>query len=62
MVTVVLKVLVYSPMACQVTPTPEVGAQLALEITGSSEKWGFYLAQSTESGAQEELKNSGVNE
>lgn len=61
MATVVVKVLLCSPMACQVTPTPEVGAQLTLETTGSSEKREFYLAQSTESGAQEGLKNSGVN-
>ena len=61
MATVVVKVFLYSPMTCQVTPIPEVGSQLTLETTGSSEKWGFYLAQSTESRAQEELKNSGVN-
>lgn len=61
MATVAVQVLLYSPMACQVTPIPEVGAQLTLETTGSSEKRGFYLAQSPESGAQEELQNSGVN-
>lgn len=41
METVVLKVLVYSSMACQVTPTPEVGTQLTLETTGASENVDF---------------------
>lgn len=41
MASVVLRVLVYSSVACQVTPTPQVGAQLTLETTGPSENGDF---------------------